>query len=388
MLEVAGAPYTPLETGSTVLLGVIALLIAGLFGLLFSALAEEHRLAASGIGLAAMLEALITGLVTSLAGIILKPKRLRITALLASLALIVVDAATIRASGNGVLLVRAIAGLPEGVLLWISIGFISRTQTPERWAAVLFTGMGITQLGAATLLTAYILPRFGANGGFLMLACATAFAIPVAAFIPRALGDLPGTGDGASGVPPLKGWIALFGTLCFGAPIAAVSIYLVPLARQAGLSIGAGRTAISVGLGCQILGGALATILAGRVRYITVFWFCTLALLAVWSVYAQSTPAALFIAMSGLGGICGGLGGPFLVPMAVEVDPTRRTAMQSGAVQLLAGAFGPLVAALVVGERDAHDVLILSALMLIVALVVVAGLHRSAPIERTRQKAA
>jgi hypothetical protein len=48
--EVAGAAYTPLETGSTVLLGILALLISGLLGLLLSTLADEHRLAASGSG--------------------------------------------------------------------------------------------------------------------------------------------------------------------------------------------------------------------------------------------------------------------------------------------------------------------------------------------------
>jgi hypothetical protein len=378
VLEVAGPPYTPTETASAVLLGVLALLIAGLLGLLLSALAEEHRLATSGIGLAAMLEALSTGLVTGLAGIVLKPVRLRPIAALASIAVIAVDLATLRMSGGGVLAIRALAGLPEGILLWISIGFISRTQTPERWAAVLFTGMGITQLAAATLLTAYILPRFGANGGYVMLAIAATLGVPLAAFLPRALGTLPGTDPEASGAPPPKGWIALFATLCFSAPIAAVAVYVVPLALQAGLSVGSGRTAISVGLAFQILGGVLATMLAGRVRYIHVFWFCTAALLGNWAIYAVSGPAALFIAMAALGGLCGGLGPPFLIPMTIEADPSRRTAMQSGAVQLLAGALGPLLAALVVGERDTHGALILAAVVLTIGLVVMTSLHRAA----------
>jgi hypothetical protein len=381
--EVAGVAYTPLETGSTVLLGVLALLISGLLGLLLSTLADEHRLAASGIGLAAMLEALSTGLVTGLAGAVLKPKRLRVVAALAAVALVAINLATVRTSGEGILGIRALAGLPEGVLLWIAIGFIARTQTPERWAAVLFTGMGITQLGAATLLTVYILPRFGANGGYVMLAVAAALCLPLTAFIPRALHDLPGTGSGASGAPPPKGWIALFATLCYTAPIAAVAVYIVPLAHQAGLSTGAGRTAISVGLACQIAGGALATGLAGRVRYITVFGFCGAALLTTWATYAGSAPATLFIAMSGLAGLCGGLGGPFLVPMTIEIDPTRRTAMQSGAVQLLAGAFGPLLAALVVGERQAHGVLVLAGALLIVGLAVMVALHRASRARRT-----
>jgi|SRR5579859_369598 len=385
VLEIAGNAFTPLETGATVSLGVLALLISGLLGLLLSALAEEHRLAAAGIGLAAMLEALSTGLVTALAGIMLRPRRLRLVTVIATLALIAIDVATIRASGATVLLIRAMAGLPQGMLLWIAIGFIARTQTPERWAAVLFTGMGVTQLGAATLLSAYILPRFGANGGYLMLAGSAALGLPIAFFIPHRLGDLAGVEAGATGAPPQKGWVALFATLCFGASIAAVAVYVVPLARQAGLSTETGRTAISIGLACQILGGGLATGLAGRVRYVTIFWVCTAGMLAAWAIFALKAPGPLFIAVQGLAGICQSLGAPFLVPMTIEADPSRRTAMQSGAAQLLAGAVGPLLAAFVVGERDAHGVLLLAAMILITAMAVVFGLHRSAA---TRQRRA
>src|SRR5207302_1150497 len=83
---------------------------------------------------------LINCVVTSAAGILLKPVRLRPIAMIAAAVLVILDLATTRTSGQGVMIVRGLAGLPEGVLLWISIGFISRTATPERWAAVLFTG--------------------------------------------------------------------------------------------------------------------------------------------------------------------------------------------------------------------------------------------------------
>src|SRR6202043_1532240 len=56
--EVAGPPFAPSEAAAAIALGVLALLISGLMGLLLGALAEEGRLSASGIGLTAMLEAL------------------------------------------------------------------------------------------------------------------------------------------------------------------------------------------------------------------------------------------------------------------------------------------------------------------------------------------
>lgn len=376
--EVAGPPFTPTEATAAIALGLLALLISGLMSLLLAALVDEGRLSASGIGLTAMLEALSTGVVTGLAGIVLKPVRLRTIAVAAAALLVVLDLATTRASGQGVMAVRGLAGLPEGVLLWISIGFISRTATPERWAAVLFTGMGLTQLAVATGLSALVLPRFGANGGYMVVAAAAALAMPVALFLPHKLGAVGADGAENAGAPPLRGWVALAGTLCMAASLTAVGVYVIPLARQAGLSVTVGRTAISVALACQMAGGALATVLAGRVRYITVFWACAATFLTIWSVYALHAPGWLFIAVTGASGLAAFVAGPFLVPMTIEADPSRRAAMQSGAVQLLAGAFGPLLAALTVTDHNVHGVLILAAALQAVGLAVATTLHRLA----------
>jgi hypothetical protein len=382
--EVAGAPFTLPETASAILLGVIALLISGLLGLLLSALAEEHRLSTPGIGLAAMLEALSTGLVTGLAGIVLKPRRLRLVGAVASALLVVADLATIGASGQSVFVIRALAGIPEGLMLWIAIGLISRTETPERWAAVLFTGMGITQLAVASALSGLVLPRFGANGGYVTLAAAAALAVPLAAFLPRQFGANVGTQASVTGAPPFRGWVALFGTLSYAASLSAVGVYVMPLARQAGLSVTVGRAAISVGLACQIVGGALATVLAGRARYITVFWSCSAVFLATWVVYALRAPAALFLLFSGLSGVAAMLAAPFLLPMTIEADPSRRATMQSGAVQLLAGAFGPLLASFTVGDGGVHGVLYLGASLLLLSLAVISGLYWAARTGRAR----
>jgi hypothetical protein len=269
-------------------------------------------------------------------------------------------------------------------MLWIAIGLISRTRTPERWAAVLFTGMGITQLAAASALSAFVLPRFGASGGYVTLAGAAALAIPLAVLLPRQFGASVGNEPSVTGPPPFRGWVALFGTLSFAASLSAVGVYVLPLARQAGLSVAVGRTAISVGLACQIVGGALATVLAGRVRYITVFWICAAVFLTTWAVYAMKAPASLFLAVSGAAGVCGMLAGPFLLPMTIEADPSRRATMQSGAVQLLAGALGPLLASFAVGARDLHGVLYLGAALLLLGLGIITGLHWAARADRTR----
>lgn len=375
--EVAGAPFTPAETASAIAVGVIALLVAGLFSLLLSALTEEGRLSTAGIGLAAMTEALSSGLVAGAAGIFIKPRGLRTWAAIATLVLVALDLATTQASGtNTVLAVRALAGVPEGLLLWIAIGLISRTQTPERWAGALFTGMGVTQLMAASGVSAFVLPRWGANGGYAVIAAAMVLALPFAPFLPRSYGAVAGQKTGGGGAPPFRGWLALVGTLLFAGGLNGVAVYVIPLAQSAGLSVGTGRTAISVALACQIAGGALAVALAGRARWMVVFLAATAATAAAWTVYATHPPAWLFVAAAGTVGLAAMVSNPFLVPMTIDADPSRRAAMQSGPVQLLAGAFGPFVAALAVRGHDARGVLLLGGGLLLAGFALIVLIHR------------
>ena len=64
----------------------------------------------------------------------------------------------------------------------------------------------------------------------------------------------------------------------------------------------------------------------------------------VWWLFGQHIPAWLFVAANAVGGFTGLFLSPFLVPMTIEADPSRRAAVQSGAAQLIGGAMGPLLA--------------------------------------------
>ena len=67
--------------------------------------------------------------------------------------------------------------------------------------------------------------------------------------------------------------------------------------------------------------------------------------------------------------------GPFLVPMMIDADPSRRAALQSGAAQLLGGALGPLLGALIVGDADVRPILWLGVALVVVGLAGVAVLR-------------
>ena len=361
---------------------MVALLIVGVAPTLLGALVDEHRISPTGLGVTAMLELFSMGVTTGIAGAFLKPERLRAIGAGASVTLAAVNLSTMHASNEVVYLMRAIAGVPEGLLLWITIGMIARTVTPERWAAVFFSARVLSEMTLAFLYARTIIPSFGADGGFAAMALACLFGLPASMLAPSRYGPLT-QATGVTGRLPVRGLIALAATVVFVAANGAVAVYLQPLAHRAGLSADVARTAVWASLGAQILGGATSAFLAGKVRYLPIFAVTTVTFLAVWLTFGLSPPAWLFIAANCVSGIIALLVGPFMVPMIIEADPTRRSAMQSAGAQLFGGAAGPLIAALAIGNHDVHGVLWLGAGLLLAGFAIVAWLSLTAKLSAT-----
>ncbi len=370
--EAIGPPIGALSAAAAIYLGSLSLLMVGVIPALLGALADAGRLSAAGIGLCATLESLMIGVSAGLCGAFLKPSRLRWIAGLSALALALLDLASIPAGGMGVMIVRTLAGIPEGILIWITVGMIARSQTPERIAGFFWTSFVAGQLLLA-LLFVYLIPHFGAEGGFAALAVTAFSGIAAALFTPRAYAALPG--EETAGMPPPRGWIALFATLLYTAAPGAVMVYLQPMAHEAGLSADVARTALWISLAAQVAGGMSATALAGRIHYFAVFAASSVIFMASWYLFTLHPPAWLFLLANATSGFVLVLAGAFLVPMLIEADPSRQTAMQSGAVQLLAGALGPLLASFVVDEREVFGVIVLGAGLIIGGLALMALLH-------------
>jgi len=64
--------------------------------------------------------------------------------------------------------------------------------------------------------------------------------------------------------------------------------------------------------------------------------------------------------------------------MTIEADPSRRAAVQSGAAQLLGGAFGPLVASMAVDDTHARGVLYLGAVLVLSGMAIITWLRFTA----------
>ncbi|MDR3513031.1 MAG: MFS transporter [Caulobacteraceae bacterium] len=367
-----------LEAASVMYVGVVGIMIAGVQPLLLGALQAEGRLTAAQLGHAATGELLTMGIVAGLAGGLLKAERLRWIGLFAGLALAAIDAATLKTSGEVVTLARAAAGIPSGVLLWITIGMITRAPRPERWSGVYLTLQTLAQFLVSLWLTGIIVARYGANGGFLALAAISALAGLAALagpdrYVPLAHANGPG------GLPSARGAVALAACFLFLAFIVAVWVYAEPLSHQAGHGPQVFGYAVSISLICQVAGGAAATVLAGRLPWFWTVLACAIADLVLLALFASLPGPGVFLLASGVFGFIWLFVLPFLVPMVIEADPSRRAAMLLSGAQLLGGSLGPLMASLVVSDVDARGAVAFGAASLVVAVVIVAGLHLRPP---------
>ncbi len=357
-------------------LGVIALAFTGVQPVLAGALADLHRLSAANIGFSATLEALSVAASTTLAGLILTADRLKLVAIVGCAGSLLANLATLHTADTAFLVARVAAGIPEGLLLWIPVGLIARTVSPERWSAAFFTALTVIQLFIAGAFAFFVLPRFGADGGFATLALLGASGLTFLPLLPQRFSELPKS-SGVDIALPLRGWVALLALLVYSAAGSAVPPYLQPLAHQAGLDAGVARTALWVSLLVQILGGVIATAFADRVRYLIVFALCTVGFLTTYAVFAGHAGSWAFIAAYGATGLFSIFVSAFTVPLTIDADPSRKTAVTSAGVQILAIALGPLLGAIAVTDTNTHGVLWLAGACRIVGLMLVAGLFLS-----------
>jgi hypothetical protein len=372
-----GARHSNTQIFALMFCGVVGLMIPGLQPLLLGALAEEGRISASQLGVVATAELLAMGLTAGFAGSLLKASRLKLIATAAMIILAAIDALTPFARGSLIVLARTAAGVPSGILVWITIAFIARTPTPERWAGAYVTAQTLAQFLMAAAVTAFVAPRFGADGGFVALAVLCVITIAVASLLPRGLAPLP---DAATaGLPDARGWVALSASFLFIALSGGVWVYVEQLSHQAHHAASIAGQAVSVSLALQVAGGLAATLLAGRVRWLWALIGCAAADLAIFAGFALLPGPLPFIALTGALGFFWLFATPFLVPMTIEADPTRRAALLIGGAQLVGGSLGPLFASFFVTDADARGALIFASACVIAAGGIVLGLHATRP---------
>ena len=336
--------FRPREMASALGLGLMGLLVGGLFPLLLGGLAAEGRLSAVELGAAATSETLVLGLVTAACAAWLPPSRLRWIGAAAMLALALANGASMGRSHLALVGVRTLAGVPEGVLLWLAIGLITRTRLPERWTGVLTLGQPASQAAVAAALDALVLPRLGIDGGFVTLAALCVVGAAGAAALPRAYAPLANL-EGPPTPLPTLGRLSLAAMAAYLGAVTLVAVFLGPMAAARGLSEASLSTAVTTALAAQTLGAVLATVLSGRLAPIRSLLVAAPVALGAIAALSLARSGLMFAAADAAFGFAAFYGMPTLVALAIQADPTRRSAMQSGAAQLLGSAAAPLLGA-------------------------------------------
>jgi hypothetical protein len=165
-------------------IGLVGVLFPGVGPLLLGGMEAAGRLTANQIGLAGMGELVAMGIGAAVIGPLFGERRLRLAAVSCGLLLAALDLATTRTSGDLLILVRAVAGLPAGAMIWLITGMIVRAPRPERWAGLYLTIQTLLQLGVVSAIGAFVVGPFGPDGGFAVLAALTVSAVFAGLAIP------------------------------------------------------------------------------------------------------------------------------------------------------------------------------------------------------------
>jgi hypothetical protein len=362
---------------AVLLIGTVGMMMCGVQPVLLGTLVIEGRLSAAGLGWTTTAEFLTLGIGIMAAGAWFRPTHLRSRAALAALIVAMADTAIVTDSGWEIIANRAIAGLAEGVLVWLAGCMIARSAMPARWAAVFLTMQNVSQFAFAAILPATVMERFGANGGFVALAMTALLALVLAPVVPASFVELPAakrtsTGSAHHSLSAMASLVSVFLIAAFSI---GLFVYIAPLATQAHLDAKTMGFAVSTVLAASTAGSGIAAVLAKKMHYFPIFVVCLFVNAAVLAIFAVMPGALVFIAASAVFGFFWLFFLPFQVLLVIESDPTRRIAVVTPGAQLLGGASGPLLCSFFVTDADARGALAVCGVCFAASFVISTALH-------------
>jgi predicted MFS family arabinose efflux permease len=370
-----GTAPTVRQLAAILLIGTMGMLICGVQPVLLGSLVIEHRLSSAALGWSVTAEFVTLALGVWLAGTFWKPVRLRSRVAVAAVLVMAADCLVVHRHGTEVLINRAMAGVPEGVLVWLAACMVTRSPTPARMAGVFLTLQNVSQFAFAAILPATMMHRYGADGGFVALAATAALALVATPFIPNAFAELP-SARGHPGRPAYSPSVIACLVCVF--LISAFSIglfaYIEPLGAQAHLSEEMTGYAVAAVLCGSTLGSLLATALP-RVPPYSVFLVCILVNTAVVGVFAVMPGPVAFLGAAALFGLFWLFFLPYQLPMAIEIDPTRRIGVVLPGAQLVGAGTGPLLCSFLVTDTDARAALLVCWVCFLIAFVIATVQH-------------
>lgn len=184
-----GSGRDTLQVGVMTSLLVIGPLALAMMPVLMIGLSERFHWSESRSGLLATIE-LGALAVASTSGLYWQTRwNWRSLAIAATLVIVVANLAATQASGFAELAcARLAAGAGSGILVALYFAFLPGTRSPERIGSIATFAQVVTQVGGY-YISSWLLPRWGLNGLYVLIAIIAALLLPFTTWIPRGARD-------------------------------------------------------------------------------------------------------------------------------------------------------------------------------------------------------
>jgi DHA1 family inner membrane transport protein len=365
-LGAAPAHETLTAISATMVVGTAALLVLGVQPILLGGLIETGRLTEAGLGRVAMVEVFALAIGSAIGPFAMNAGAMRLKVAIAALLLAAVDFGLYAAHSTSYILgLRGVAGLLEGLLIGAAVAVVTHTRRPDRMNGLF---LGITtapQIAAAYLLPALVIPRFGLNAGFALLAASALAAACAAPFLVDRVEMHAEAQSGSIAWSPAL-LLTLLGGLLQNAGIGAAWNYVERLGAQHGLAPAVIGAAIAGSLTLQFVGALLSAWLCWRLPARLMLAAGGLVQAGVVLAMLSNSDGGYILAFC-LFGLCWLALQPFLITELIAQDASRRVAMVMTPVALAGLSLGPLVVSFAVRAGDVRGGFIGAAVLLAAA---------------------
>jgi MFS family permease len=368
-LHAAVSRLTARDACVALIYGIAGVVILTVQPLVFGPMVAAGHITESQLGIIAGIEtaglALASGVLPGwLSHGMLKPKMIGF-----AVVMLLCNLLTAQTTDFGLLIpVRLVCGLAEGGILAGSFVILFSGRNPERMNALFLAVSNIFIAALAYLLPTRVLPNFGIEGGFLVMAAMAAMSLLVVFPLrhePVAM-PMPITGWRTW---PLATFFVFLGIISQNAAILAGWTFLESTARIHGYDASTLGLSASLNVLAQVAGATVVAsfgyrLPAGRVLLVG-------SLVIAGAVYWLGHPgsALQFILANILMGIFGLALLPLSIKLIIEIERKRQAMYLTAAAQMVGLSIGPLIASSVVRTSNVEPAYVIGAALGVLAAV-------------------
>lgn len=344
MSDQAVDPPLPVIAGAMIV-GTAAMMITGIVPVLLGGLTQAHRLTEAQLGPLATVEVLALALSSAVGPALMQAGSMRLKTVALSLLLMGINLGVCVTQSVVVLFaMRGAAGVLEGLMMGATIVVTVHSRHPDRLNAIFWALSTIPMALMAYLLPVWIVPRWGANGGFAALALLSLISAGAALFL---VDRVPPAAPEATAVPLRSRAIMIAFAAIFlqNAAIGGAWAYLQLLAEQHHFPPEVPGIAVSVGLLIQVASALAAAAWGGRLEFRLTLLVGSLSQAVLIAVLAAADTPALYIGAALLFSLFWLALIPFQIRLMIDLDPTRRAALALTAFGLVGLSIGPSLSA-------------------------------------------